>query len=89
MPSHTPPGPPSGPAPGTETGPEPEVRVPYLRVVRGDATPEEIAALLVALRSAAPAAPKPPRKRDNWRKPRLRTPPPPGAGAWRASALPH
>jgi hypothetical protein len=60
---------------------------PYLRIVRGDATPEEIAALVVALTPAPPV--KAARKRENWRKSRLRAPLAPGGGAWRASALPH
>jgi hypothetical protein len=62
---------------------------PYLRIVRGDATPEEIAAILVALRAATPVIHKPIHKRDKWRKPRLRTQLTTGEGAWRASALPH
>ncbi|MEV5407918.1 acyl-CoA carboxylase epsilon subunit [Thermopolyspora sp. NPDC052614] len=63
---------------------------PRLRVIRGDATPEELAALVVALAArAAPAPPEPVRARDNWRRPLLRAPLTHGAGAWRASALPH
>jgi hypothetical protein len=63
---------------------------PRLRVIRGDATPEEIAALVVALatRPSGPAA-RPVRPRANWRRPSLRTPLVHGPGAWRASALPH
>jgi len=63
---------------------------PRLRVIRGDATPEEIAALVVALatRTAAPARP-PVRPRANWRRPVLRAPLAHGPGAWRASALPR
>jgi hypothetical protein len=69
--------------------------VPYLRVVRGDATPEEIAALVGALaavaaaRSATAAAQRRP-ARPQWNAPArlLSTPPRPGAGAWRRSALP-
>jgi Acyl-CoA carboxylase epsilon subunit len=66
---------------------------PLLRVVRGDATPEEIAALvavLLATRSAqddAPAAPS----RSAWsdRSARMRGPLQPGPGGWRRSALPY
>jgi Acyl-CoA carboxylase epsilon subunit len=71
--------------------------VPYLRVVRGDATPEEIAALVAVLaavaaaRSAAAAAaaqraPAP----ANWnaRARLLRAPVHPAPGGWRRSALP-
>jgi Acyl-CoA carboxylase epsilon subunit len=70
--------------------------VPYLRVVRGDATPEEIAALVATLtavaaaraRSAAAAAPAP--VRSDWNSParRLRAPLSPAPGGWRRSALP-
>jgi Acyl-CoA carboxylase epsilon subunit len=65
-----------------------------LRVVRGDATPEEIAALaavLFAARSADTEAPSPPRSAQNaWcdRSRLLRRPLSPGPGAWRRSALP-
>ncbi|MCK2221264.1 acyl-CoA carboxylase subunit epsilon [Actinomadura sp. ATCC 31491] len=64
---------------------------PHLRVVRGDATPEELAALVVALatRQAAPEpAPRPQPQR--WRNPArgMRKPVLPGKSAWRMSALP-
>jgi hypothetical protein len=64
---------------------------PVLRVVRGDATPEEIAALLVALVAVTPAAGAPRQARSAWadRGALLRRPPAPGPGAWRASALPR
>jgi hypothetical protein len=69
--------------------------VPYLRVVRGDATTEEIAALVAALTAVAAAraraaatvrAPAP----ANWNSParRMRAPLRPGPGGWRRSALP-
>jgi len=66
---------------------------PLLRVVRGDATPEEIAALVVALlaRSADAEAPGPARSVQNaWsdRSRQLRRSLAPGPGAWRRSALP-
>jgi hypothetical protein len=69
---------------------------PYLRVVRGDATAEEVAALVAALMSVAAARsrqsdgaeqrPAP----SNWNPParRLRTVLHPASGAWRRSALP-
>ncbi|HLU71326.1 MAG TPA: acyl-CoA carboxylase subunit epsilon [Nonomuraea sp.] len=63
---------------------------PHLRIVRGDATPEEIAAL-VAVLTARPAAPEPPRPRtQSWRNPArsMRNPLTPGKAAWRMSALP-
>ena len=64
---------------------------PVLRVVRGDATPEEIAALVAVLLSRpAPAGPAPRRAPSAWadRSRLLRRPVHPGPGAWRRSALP-
>ena len=67
---------------------------PVLRVIRGDATPEEIAAVVAALLSAAAAAsdaPPPARTAPSaWsdRSRLLRRPVHPGPGAWRRSALP-
>ena len=64
---------------------------PFLQVVRGDPTPEEIAALVAVLtaRAQATARATPPR-RSAWsdRSRRLRRPLSRGPGAWRASALP-
>ncbi len=68
---------------------------PYLRVVRGDASAEEIAALVATLtaiaaaRSAAGPAEQPPAA-HNWnsRSRLLRTPVHAAAGGWRRSALP-
>ncbi len=66
---------------------------PFLRVVRGDATPEEIAALVAVLtaRARAAAAPEPPARRSAWADARraVRRPLPHGPGAWRASAFPY
>ncbi|MER7501213.1 acyl-CoA carboxylase subunit epsilon [Nonomuraea pusilla] len=63
----------------------------HLRIVRGDATPEEIAALVAVLaaRHAEPE-PLPPRRRQTWRNPAraMRKPVTPGKSAWRTSALP-
>ena len=66
---------------------------PLLRVVRGDATPEEIAALVAVLlaRPAGTGAPGPARSVNNsWsdRSRLLRRSLSPGPGAWRRSALP-
>jgi hypothetical protein len=66
-----------------------------LSVVRGDATPEEIAALIATLtavaaaRSASAPAEQPPAV-SNWnsRARLLRPPVHPAAGGWRRSALP-
>ena len=66
---------------------------PVLRVIRGDATPEEIAAVVAVLLSRAAAADTPPPARpapSAWsdRSWLLRRPLFPGPGAWRRSALP-
>ncbi|MBV9823117.1 MAG: acyl-CoA carboxylase subunit epsilon [Actinobacteria bacterium] len=63
---------------------------PALRVVSGQPTDEELAAvtvLLLAIAQSAPA-PAPERQVGGWADPayRLRRPLPPGPGAWRASA---
>ena len=66
---------------------------PLLRVIRGDATPEEVAALVAVLAASAPGAvgtsapPTPSRWVD--RVGHLRRPLEHGPGAWRASALPR
>jgi hypothetical protein len=63
---------------------------PVLRVIRGDATSEDIAAVLGALMSVPP---QPPRERPRrvWGAPgtNVRLPLNPGPGAWRASGLPR
>jgi hypothetical protein len=69
----------------------PQGTEPYLRVVRGDATPEEIAALVATLvavaaaRSSASAEAKPAPVRTNWNAQArlLRAPVHPAAGGWR------
>ena len=71
----------------------PDDERPLLRVVRGDATPEEIAALVAVLlaRSADAEAPGAARSVSNaWsdRSRLLRRPLFPGPGAWRRSGLP-
>ena len=63
-----------------------------LRVVRGEASDEEIAALTVVVAGlAGVATPKPLAPCSAWADParRLRAPRYPGPGAWRMSALPH
>jgi hypothetical protein len=67
---------------------------PTLKVIRGDATPEEIAALLavVAARSAGDDGPvRRPKPTSAWtdRAALARRPVRPGPGAWRASAWPQ
>ena len=67
-----------------------EENKPLLRVVRGNPTPEELAAL-VAVVSARGAAveDEPAPVRSLWAAPQLRRPLTTGPGAWRASALPQ
>jgi hypothetical protein len=71
-----------------------EVR-PFLQVVRGDAAPEEVAALVAVLTARARAAGRggAPRPRSRWADPaRLVRGAPvarPGAGAWRAAFGPR
>ncbi|MDQ4037590.1 MAG: acyl-CoA carboxylase subunit epsilon [Actinomycetota bacterium] len=69
-----------------------ETRPPLLRIVRGEPSVEEIAALVavlsagsVARRSASPA----PAFGWSARSGLVRRPPSPGHGGWRASALPR
>ena len=65
---------------------------PVLRIVRGDATPEEVAALVTVIASMSggtePARPEP---RSTWAHAArgLRTVHRHGEGAWRASGLPR
>ena len=64
---------------------------PVLRVIRGDATPEEIAAVVAALLSRAVPDEQPPRRAPSaWsdRSRLLRRPVHPAPDAWRRSALP-
>jgi hypothetical protein len=65
---------------------------PTLRIIRGDATPEEIAAIVavLALRSQ-PAAPEPSRTRSLWadKGRMMREPIFPSSGGWRRSAFPR
>jgi hypothetical protein len=63
---------------------------PLLRVVKGDATPEEIAALVAVLSSVgapAPAARRTPEWSAHHRK--VRRSLPHGPGGWRSSGLPR
>ncbi len=60
---------------------------PVLRVISGDPSPEELAAVLaVVLRPQAPAVEPEPTSQWNDRSHALRTPLTPGPHAWRASA---
>jgi len=65
---------------------------PPLQLVRGDASPEEVAALLAVLSAASAGddAKPAPRHTSQWasRERGVRRPLQPGPGAWRASAWP-
>jgi hypothetical protein len=64
---------------------------PYLRVVKGDPTAEELAALLSVLASLGGAQTSPARRTPEWNAPRRlhRVHGSHGLGGWRASALPR
>ncbi|MEV0751224.1 acyl-CoA carboxylase subunit epsilon [Streptosporangium sp. NPDC050280] len=66
----------------------------HLKIIKGDATLEEIAAVVIALSArATPANPaqKTPQTSKSWSNPsdRMRKALPVGQGAWRSSALPR
>jgi hypothetical protein len=72
----------------------PEERRAAFRVIKGEPTDEELAALTVVLAAAsarAAAAPAAPPVRDRWSDPstRFRTPLHPGPGAWRTYFWPR
>ena len=76
-----------------ESAPPPQAR-PALRVVRGEPTEEELAALVAVLAARAAGARRPEddtRPRSQWRSRARNIRPPigPGPGAWRASGLPR
>jgi hypothetical protein len=64
---------------------------PFLRVVKGDPTPEELAALVTVLASLGGPADAPSRRTPEWNAPRRlhRVPQAHGTGGWRASGLPR
>jgi Acyl-CoA carboxylase epsilon subunit len=70
--------------------PTPEERRAMFRVVRGEPTGEELAALTVTLAALAGREPEAaPAPRSTWNAPRMRTTLHPGPGAWRASTWPR
>ncbi|GLZ54876.1 acyl-CoA carboxylase subunit epsilon [Actinomycetospora sp. NBRC 106378] len=76
------------------TGPEEEAPArPVLRVVRGEPSPEEVAALAAVLAAASSGGGEAPESgpRSVWseRESLVRRPLTPGPGAWRMSALPR
>jgi hypothetical protein len=65
---------------------------PPLRLVRGDATPEEVAALLAVLSAVSAGEPEPAaRHTSQWacRARAMRRPVAAGPGGWRLSAFPR
>jgi hypothetical protein len=70
--------------PGLET-------TPFLRIVKGEPTPEELAAVVTVLASLRGPAAAPPRRTPEWNAPRRLHRPalPHGPGGWRASGLPR
>ena len=62
---------------------------PVLRVVRGNPTPEELAALIAVVSTRGGGVEVLPPPRSLWAAPVLRRPLSPGPGAWRASSLPR
>jgi hypothetical protein len=77
----------STPAAGPEKPDQPaEVA---LRVVHGNPTPEELAALITVVASRAGGDDPAPKPRSLWGRPVLRGAHHPAPGAWRASALPR
>ena len=73
-----------------ETPEQPAEQAPFLRVIRGDATPEEVAAIVTVLASLRTTGTAKPRRRPEWghyrrgQRVTLRR----GPGGWRASGLP-
>jgi hypothetical protein len=65
------------------------VTAPLLRVVRGNPSAEELAALVAVVATRAAAAEPEPPARPLWGRPGLRPVLTPGPGAWRASGLPR
>ena len=85
-------------AAGAGSGPDAQADQPFLRVVRGNPTAEELAAVTIVLAArarAAAAAAQPaastPARRSDWsaRSRLLRESVSPGPGGWKRSALPR
>ena len=68
-----------------------EQEKPFLQVVRGDATPEEVAALVAVLGSLRPAETEQERRTPEWsaHHRKVRRTLPHGPGGWRSSGLPR
>ena len=68
-----------------------DASTPFLRVVNGDPTPEELAALVAVVASLGGSAASAPRRTPEWNAPQRlhRVPQHHGPGGWRASGLPR
>jgi hypothetical protein len=68
-----------------------EEQRPALRIVRGDATPEEVAALVAVVAALGSGVEPPARRTPEWsaHHRKLRRSLPHGPGGWRSSALPR
>jgi len=73
------------------TEPEQDSRRPLLRVIRGDATPEEVAALVAVVAALGRNGEPPKRRTPEWsaHHRKMRRSLPHGPGGWRSSALPR
>jgi acyl-CoA carboxylase epsilon subunit len=69
---------------------EPDER-PVLKIIRGDATAEEVAAIVAVVASLPGPAAAPRARRPEWSAPhrKVRTTFPNGRGGWRSSSLPR
>lgn len=75
----------------TDERPDEASARPLLTVVRGDATPEEVAALVAVVASLGAAPAPPPRRTPEWQAHhrKVRAAFPHGPGGWRSSSLPR
>jgi hypothetical protein len=63
---------------------------PLLTVVRGEPTPEQLAAVIAVVGARASGGPEEePVARSLWARPQLRAPLAPAPGAWAATGLPR
>jgi hypothetical protein len=64
---------------------------PLLRIVKGDATPEEVAALVAVVASLGNGGAPPPRRAPEWsaHHRKMQRSLPHGPGGWRSSGLPR
>lgn len=79
---------PTGSQPAAEPGETPAAEQPLFAVVKGEPTPEELAALAAVVLSAGsgePAGPQKPSARHWIRRQQLQLAPKPGPGSWKRS----